>query len=143
MEDSKPEVRVHLKEIHSTIEEQEAEVQKCEAKITKEYSRLEKTEVVSDEQFGELLESTNSCLFATPVCDTPSDDAPVHVPIEIQVTPTDVHVLDFMLILKISTLVQTRPNEYYEVYLLLVIYQKKVIYSKTILRTDTCKRTAA
>lgn len=64
------------------------EVQECETKITKEDSSVEKTEEVSDEQFNELLKSTDSCLFPAPVCDPPSDDALVLVQTKIQVTPT-------------------------------------------------------
>lgn len=67
---------------------------------------MEKTVVVSDEQFNELSESTNSYLFTAPVCDPPSDDVLVSVPTEIHVTSTDVHVLDAMVIPEITIPVQ-------------------------------------
>lgn len=50
------------------------EVQKSETKTTYEAISAEETDITSDDQFDELVESTDEYFFAVPVCDQPPDD---------------------------------------------------------------------
>lgn len=57
---------------------------------------MEETEVVSDDQFDELAEYIEECLFAILFCDPSSYDAPVSIQGEIQTLFIGTSVHEFM-----------------------------------------------
>lgn len=78
--------------------------------------------------------------IVVPVCDHSLDDVLVLVSSEIHAIFTDMPVLDFMVTLEFVVSIHIKQEEYYEVYLLLVVYQKKVIYYEVFFISDICKR---
>lgn len=70
---------------------------------------VQKKLMTSDDQFDELVESTDECFFAVIVCDQPLGDG-VSGPIQSEIQPifTATPVLDFMMVLGIAFLVHVR-----------------------------------
>lgn len=60
------------------------EVPETEAKTADEGGSVEETEETNDDQFDEVVESTNECLFDVLVCDQLLDDSLTPVQSEIQ-----------------------------------------------------------
>lgn len=72
--------------------------------------------MVSDDQFNELADSTQECIFVTLICAPPLDDILVLVSSEIQAIFIDMPALDFVATPTLVTLVYIQQDEYYEVF---------------------------
>lgn len=91
--DSKPTIMKHEVEPIYVVEKFEVEIHKSEAKTTDKAITAEEADKTSNDQFDDLVESTDECFFVAPVCNqSPNDDisSPVHSEIQFIFTATPI-----------------------------------------------------